>query len=115
MDKLISLFKEKLASLEENYTSDLKNIPLWQIDSLLPSDHKTKSLDEKTIFLIQKFRSSNPIYLLVSDNLEQIVKSNTKSLKIFDVDPRYLESKGMKESEIESFYKFLDLAKSQIA
>lgn len=33
MDKLISLFKEKLVSLEENYTSDLKNIPLWQIDS----------------------------------------------------------------------------------
>lgn len=113
--ELVNLFNERLRGLEDSYTEDLKSTPLWQIDSMLPSDYKTKSLEEKTSFLMQKFRTSNPIYLLINDDLEQVVKSKTKSLKIFDVDPRYLEGKGMKESEIESFYKFLDLVKSQIA
>jgi hypothetical protein len=87
----------------------------WQLTNNLPKDlHMIDEYDQKR-FLTEKYKQCNPLYLMLQEDLNNIKDKDTETideLKIFNIDPRYLESIGFKEDQIDGFYAFIDKIKN---
>lgn len=114
MDKIIKLFSLRLERMLQEYTDKVNSMSLWQIDNNLSKDIKQKNIDEKRSFLIEKFQINNPLYRLIQDDLGLLKRENVSSndLKFIELDPRYLESIGLKESQIEEYFEFTESVKA---
>lgn len=112
MDKVITLFYKKLESMLNIYKKKISSLPHWQLDNAVPNEFSDRSIEQKVDFLIDKYKNGNPVYLLLSDDkslLERRVKDfSLIELKSLNVDPRFLESNGFNEKQIEDFYKFTE-------
>lgn len=115
MDKVILLFSEKLSSMLRDYENKLLNLPQWKINSLLPNELVDQTTEQKIRFLVEKFKSSNPIYSIVNNDKFKLQKGisvdSVSELKVFNLDPRFLEGMGFSESQIEEFFKFVEQAR----
>lgn len=96
------------------HVSKVNKMPPWQLKSILPKDSPvTNECDQKKL-LIEKYKQHNPLYLMLQDDLNDIKDKDMTidQLRIFNIDPRYLESLGFKEDQIDSFYVFINNIKS---
>jgi hypothetical protein len=110
MDEVVEAYSKKLASMQEEFCGKLYALPQWQLDTSLPAEIRSKSVEEKVHFLLQKYTSSNPLYNLLSRDLKQLGegKSNAslRELKSLSLDARYLEGLGLSEAQINDYMKF---------
>jgi hypothetical protein len=116
MDKIIDLFQAKLKSICDDYRSKILSLPFWKLDNNLPKEIKVKTTDEKVEYLIETYKTTNPIYLLLNNDLKLLKNRNISfdEFKCLDVDPRYLESKGYSEIQIDDYYDFVNKVKALI-
>lgn len=115
MGKIENLFQAKIESICEDYRSKIYSLPLWTLDNVLPNEIKTKTFDEKIEYLMEEFKINNPLYLLFNYDLKLLKNKKHFSLdefKSLNVDPRYLESLGYNEKQIDVYYEFVNKAKS---
>lgn len=116
MGKIEDLFRAKLESICDDYRRKISALPLWKLDSNLPKEIKVKTFDEKIEYLMENFKANNPVYLLLNYDLELLKDKKYLSLdefKSLNVDPRYLESLGYNEKQIDIFYEFVSKVKAQ--
>jgi len=111
MDKIIKLFSTRLELMCEKYKMKIYSMSSWNLDCILPNEIKQKNHEEKVAYMVKKFKSSHPFYLLLKSDMELIEKKREAitfdELKSPNVHPRYLEGKGLTESQIEDFYEFV--------
>ena len=117
MGKIENLFQAKLESICEDYKDKISALPSWKIESTLPEGIKVKTLEEKIEYLMDKFKAKNPIYLLIDNDLK-LLKDNKHlsfdEFKSLNIDPRYLESIGYSEKQIDIYYEFVSKVKTQL-
>jgi hypothetical protein len=117
MDKIKNLFHAKVESICNDYRNKISALPLWKLDSSLPREIKVKTLEEKIEYLMDNFKNNNPIYLLFKYDLKLLKDKKHLSLddfKSLNVDPRYLESMGYNEKQIDIYYEFVGKVKTQL-
>jgi hypothetical protein len=118
MGEIIKLFSTRLESMCNEYKKKIYLMPSWQLDNILPNEIKEMAIDEKADYLLEKYRNNNPFYLLLITDLNLIKQKNEETtfaeLKSLNIDPRYLESMGLKENQIEDYYEFVTKAKAMI-
>lgn len=87
---------------------------MWQLDNSLPNEFKHKDNNEKYSYLIEKFKTNNPLYLKIKNDLNLLItrKIPINELQSLDLDPRYFESLGLKETQIDDYYRFVDEIKA---
>jgi len=111
MDKIINLFSTTLELMCQEYKMKIYSMSSWQLDSILPNEIKQKNYEEKVAYMVKKFKSIHPFYLLLKSDMELIEKKKEAitfdELKSPNLHPRYLEGKGLTESQIEEFYGFV--------
>jgi len=114
MDKIIELFSIRMESMCKEYIDKILTIPIWKLDAILPVELKNMERGYKHSYLIEKFKNSNPIYLKLKKDLDLLANNNIvlQDLQSLDLDPRYLESMGLQEIQIESYYRFVDEVKA---
>lgn len=112
MDKVVTLFCEKLDSMLDIYKKRISSLQPWQLDNAVPNELRGHNTEQKVDFLLGKFKSENPVYLLLHED-KNLLQRKSKSyslqeLKSFRLDPRFLEGNGFNEKQIEDFYKFIE-------
>lgn len=115
MDKIERIFNEKMETMCSDYRIKVSSLPMWKIDSALPIEIKAKSSDEKVEYLVEQFKTNNPIYLLLSNDLNLLKDKNhliLDNFKSLNIDPRYLESIGYSELQVAFYYEFIDEVKA---
>jgi hypothetical protein len=115
MDKIEKIFIAKMEAMCDDYRSNISSLPLWRLDTSLPIEIKSKTLDDKIEYLVDRFKNNNPIYLLLSDDLNLLKDKNQPSLdqlKSLNIDPRYLESIGYSELHIALYFEFINKVKA---
>lgn len=116
MGKIVKLFSTMLESMCEEYRKKIYSMSSWQLDSILPNEIKGMNIDAKADYLIEKYKNNNPIYQLLLSDLNLINESEEDvvldELKSLNIDPRYLESMGLKEKQIEDYFEFVTKIKT---
>ncbi len=116
MDKIIELFNIELERMLTKYKDRISSLPLWQLENYIPIEIKHEDLKKKKDYLVNKFINNDPMYLMIVKDLIELKKTETKikfdDLHSVNVDPRYLESMGLRELQIESYFKFTTKAKA---
>lgn len=116
MDKVAKLFQAKLKIISGDYRNKILKLPLWKLDSFLPEEIKVKKHEEKVDYLMRNYKTNNPLYLLLNNDLK-LLKENNYSFDEFNsinIDPRYLESLGYNETQIDIYYEFVNKVKALI-
>jgi len=116
MGKIVNLFHAKLESICDEYRNKISVLPLWKLDNSLPNEIREKTPDEKIEYLMENYKTYNPIYLLINNDLK-LLKDGILSFdkfKSLNVDPRYLESIGYNEKQIGIYYEFVNKVKIMI-
>lgn len=112
MDKVVTLFCEKLDSMLNIYKKKISSLQHWQLDNAVPNELRSRNTEQKVDFLLDKYKNGNPIYLLLRDDKNLLEKKansfSFQELKSLNVDPRFLEGNGFNEKQIEDFYKFTE-------
>lgn len=113
MGKIEELFRARIKFISDEFRNNISEVPMWKLDSTLPKEIRSKSFDEKIEYLIEKYKNSNPIYLLLNDDLKllEFKSCSVEELKSLNVDPRYLESMGLNEMQIIKHYEFTNSVK----
>ncbi len=108
MDKLISLFSSKLDDMLNQYIDKLNTVPVFRLEQNLPDEFMEKNQNEKKEYFIQKYKTTNPIYLLIQGDLNQLKKGKVSidELHSINLDVRFLESLGFNEKKISAYYEF---------
>ncbi|MEO6228560.1 MAG: hypothetical protein ABJB11_17410 [Ferruginibacter sp.] len=111
MDKIINLFSTRLELMCEEYKMKIYSMPSWQLDGILPNEIKQKNNEEKVSYVVKKFAGNHPFYKLLKGDMELVERKREDitfdELKSAHVDPRYLEGKGLSQSQIMEFYEFV--------
>lgn len=98
------------------YKNKLEKLSSWELNNNLPLDLKEKTMEHKINYLIENYKLNNPIYVLFKEDLMSfksvLKKSNLLELKSLNLDPRYLESMGFNEKQIESYFDFTSRVKA---
>ena len=96
------------------YADKISALPIWKLDSILPAEFKNKESSCKHNYLIEKFKNSNPIYLKLKSDFDLLSNRNInlRALESLNFDPRYLESIGLMEEQIDDYYSFVDKVKA---
>jgi hypothetical protein len=110
MDKITTLFNDKLESICNDYRNKISMLPLWKLDNCLPKEIRVKTLDEKIEHLMEIYKTNNPVYLLLNNDLKLLKDKNFSfdEFKSINIDPRYLESIGYNETQIDFYYEFVN-------
>jgi hypothetical protein len=117
MDKITELFRIKLEAMCDEYRKKKYLMPSWRLDNSLPIEIREKAIDEKVNYLIEKYKISNPVYLLLKNDFtlleekDQIIHT-INEFKSLNVDPRYLESIGFDEEQIKVYHEFINNVKA---
>jgi hypothetical protein len=116
MDKIVNLFHTKLESIYDEYRDKISLLPLWKLDSILPKEIEVRSPNEKIDYLLENYKTNNPIYLLLNNDLKLLKDGDISfdELKSLNVDPRYLESIGYNDTQINVYYEFVSKVKALI-
>lgn len=114
MDKITELFSIKIENMCNEYTDKISALPTWKLDTIVPIELKNKERNYKESYLIEKFKNSNPVYVKLKNDLDLLANKNinVQDLQSLDLDPRYLESMGLQEIQIENYYRFVDEVKA---
>jgi hypothetical protein len=117
MDKIKILFTLQLDKMHNDFVEKINSLPLWELDSFLPTDIKLKSVDEKKIYLIDRFKKNNSVYKMIEEDLVLVQNTSIsiEELRSLNIDPRYLESLGLKEQQINEYYKFVNEIKEKFS
>ena len=91
-------------------------MPSWQLDSILPAEIKEKNINNKLDYLLEKYKMNNPVYKLINEDLNLIRQGvgtlSCNELKSINIDPRYLESFGLNETELKKHFEFIAKVKA---
>lgn len=118
LQELEIIFTNKLHSLIEEHVKVINQIPEWFINSSIPLEFKKLSINDKRNILIEKYKNENQIYRLIKSDLDLIQSkkqiSSPEQIKSIQIDPRFLESLGLNNNQIESYFHFIELVKSEL-
>ncbi|MEZ4971367.1 MAG: hypothetical protein R2814_17200 [Flavobacteriaceae bacterium] len=113
MDKVKEFLREKIDTIKKEYRQKLLRLPEWQINSLLDQKKKYSTIDEKILFLEEKYLMKDIFYSHLLADLERI-KKGKRQFTILKIDDRALESHGYTDKQKEDVYTFLNELKEII-